>query len=88
MKSLLTIIKVILLAAFLSSCKWATTSNLLPGQQDKQQRIEHLEEQNYHQASSLKRWQLASVSLGAGCLVLLIVGTALGAKTRHDAALL
>jgi hypothetical protein len=42
-----------------------------------------LETQLSAQSITLNRWQITSGALGIGCLTLLIIGTALGAKTRH-----
>jgi hypothetical protein len=52
-----------------------------------QRRITELESQLQMQRHTNDHWQMITVSLGIGCVVLLIAGTALGAKTRHDAAL-
>ena len=49
--------------------------------------LQQLESQIHQQHDRIERWQLISLSLGAGCFVLLVVGAALGAKTRHDAGL-
>ena len=47
------------------------------------EKITHLETQLSAQSNTLNRWQITSGALGIGCLTLLIIGTALGAKTRH-----
>lgn len=47
------------------------------------EKITHLETQLTAQSVILNRWQITSGSLALGCLILLIIGTALGAKTRH-----
>jgi len=47
------------------------------------EKITHLETQLSAQSNTLNRWQVTSGALGIGCLTLLIIGTALGAKTRH-----
>ena len=51
------------------------------------EKIVTLESHLTAQAILLNRWQIASGSLGIGCVLLLIIGTALGATTRkhHDA---
>lgn len=36
------------------------------------------------QQQSISRWQIATGSLAIGCVVLLIIGAALGAKVRRD----
>lgn len=48
-----------------------------------QEKITALENQVSSQASSLNRWQMTAGSLGIACILTLIIGTALGAKTRH-----
>jgi len=47
------------------------------------EKITHLETKVTEQSITLNRWQITSGALGIGCLTLLIIGTALGAKTRH-----
>jgi hypothetical protein len=47
------------------------------------EKITHLETKVTEQSITLNRWQVTSGALGIGCLTLLIIGTALGAKTRH-----
>lgn len=46
-------------------------------------KITHLETQLSAQSIALNRWQITSGALCCGCLFLLIIGTALGSKTRH-----
>jgi hypothetical protein len=45
-------------------------------------KIDGLENKLAAQHQSLNRWQIASGSLAVGCAFLLIIGTALGSKTR------
>lgn len=47
------------------------------------EKITALESKLTVQSITLNRWQITSGALGIGCLTLLIIGTALGAKTRH-----
>ena len=47
------------------------------------EKIASLENQLSAQRSTTDHWQIASGSLGIGCVLLLVIGTALGAKTRH-----
>jgi len=47
------------------------------------EKITHLETQLSAQSITLNRWQITSGALCCGCLFLLIIGTALGSKTRH-----
>ncbi len=46
-------------------------------------KITSLENQIQTQSNTLNRWQIASGSLAVGCVLLLILGTALGSKTRQ-----
>ncbi len=65
---------------------WPLTSTPDPIPEYKE-KIVALESHLSAQAILLNRWQIASGSLGIGCVILLIIGTALGATTRkhHDA---
>lgn len=47
------------------------------------EKITHLETQLSAQSITLNRWQIATGSLAVGCAFLLIIGAALGSKTRH-----
>jgi hypothetical protein len=53
--------------------------------QQQQRRIVELESQLDGVRDTSDRWKLLCAAAGVGALVLLIFGTALGAKTRHDA---
>lgn len=72
----------------LNSCRVAPTppSAVDPVvQQQQQKRVIDLESQLDGLRHLNDRWQIACASIGVGAIVLLILGTALGAKTRHDA---
>jgi len=47
------------------------------------EKITALETQLTAQSITLNRWQIATGSLAVGCAFLLIIGAALGSKTRH-----
>lgn len=47
-----------------------------------QERVQTLENQMSTQATLINRWQIATGSLAVACVILLVIGTALGAKTR------
>jgi hypothetical protein len=47
------------------------------------EKITSLETKLTAQSITLNRWQVTSGALCCGCLFLLIIGTALGSKTRH-----
>jgi len=85
------IILLFFLGAVLASCapsaKDATHPDTRAIDEARQRRISELETQIDVQRHTTDRWQLTSVGLCVGCVALLIVGTSLGAKTRHDAAL-
>jgi hypothetical protein len=50
-------------------------------------KISRLEEQMSEQRATTHRWEIAAGTLALGCVLLFVIGTALGAKTRqhHDA---
>lgn len=50
---------------------------------DYKKKIVTLETHLSAQAITLNRWQIATGSLAVGCAFLLIIGTALGSKTRN-----
>jgi len=83
-------LKSILLAAavlcLLPCCAREPKTIVQPDEQARR-RVVELESQLHQQTQVTDRWQLITVSLGIGCVVLLVVGTSLGAKTRHDATL-
>jgi hypothetical protein len=83
----LILLSIILLSATaLNSCRVAATQP--PGDpkaQRQQQRVIELESQLDGLRHTNDRWQILCASAGVGAVVLLILGTALGAKTRHDA---
>lgn len=51
-------------------------------------RITTLDQQLATQTESLNRWKIATGTLGVACVILLLIGTALGAQTRkhYDAS--
>ena len=61
-----------------------TTSNAGWFNDDNQQ-INKLEEQVQEQQHSTGDWQTIAFVLGTGCVVLLVVGAAIGSKARKDA---
>jgi hypothetical protein len=70
----------------LSSCREATTLPLDPDiVQQQQRRVIELESQLDGLRNTNNRWQTVCAVIGVGGIGLLILGTALGAKTRHDA---
>ena len=81
MKHLILII-CLLCCSTAANAFWPFTSAPDPIPEYKE-KIVTLESHLSAQAILLNRWQIASGSLGIGCVLLLIIGTALGAKTRH-----
>ena len=83
----------ILISMALASCAPSNTTpkasddNRRMVEEARQRRITELETQIEVQRHATDRWQTTTAGLGIGCVVLLILGTSLGAKTRHDAVL-
>jgi hypothetical protein len=70
----------------LSSCRHAAAPAMVdPIVAQQQHRVIELESQLDGLRHLNDRWQIACASAGVGAVLLLILGTALGAKTRHDA---
>jgi hypothetical protein len=81
MKHIITLIIGLLLFSPSAHAVWPFTSKPDP-LLVMQIKIDGLESKLAAQHQSLNRWQLAAGSLAVGCAFLLIIGTALGAKTR------
>ena len=80
MKHVLTLTIAVLLLTPNAHASWFSSGpDPLTEAKDK---ITVLENQITTQAAMLNRWQLATGSLAVACSILLIIGTALGAKTR------
>lgn len=69
---------------FLASCA-SETRPVVKTDEVQRRKIMELESQLSEQRKASARWQMITVYVGAGGVVLLMCGTALGAKTRHDA---
>ncbi len=80
------LIPLLLLIGLLASCA-PSAKNLPLIDEAQQRRITALESQLDLQRHHNDHWQMITVGLCIGCVALLILGTSLGAKTRHDAAL-
>lgn len=79
MKHLL-ILFILLCCASTTNASWFSKS---PSPLDEAKaRITSLENQITVQASTRNRWQIATGSLAVACILLLIIGAALGAQTR------
>jgi hypothetical protein len=83
MKSTLLLL---LSALLLASCARQPKTIVQPDEQARR-RVVELEQQLQLQRKTTDRWEFYTGSLGVACLVFLVLGTALGAKTRHDASL-
>lgn len=79
----------VLLLGWLASCAPSTKdpTNIRLIDEARQHRITELESQLDLQRHHNDHWQVITVGLCIGCVALLVLGTSLGAKTRHDAAL-
>ena len=79
----------LILIGWLASCAPSTkdSSNTRLIDEARQRRITELESQLDLQRHNNDHWQMITIGLCVGCVALLILGTSLGAKTRHDAAL-
>ena len=81
MKHLLTLIIGLLLFSPTAHAGW------FPNDPDPlaqaQEKIVVLENTLSTQTTTMNRWQIATGSLAIGCIILLIIGAALGAKTRQ-----
>ena len=75
MKSILTLICILLVTPVVNA-GWFD---------DDEQKLREVEHQLTVQRQATENWELASFSLGAACLLLFTVGTAIGSKARHDA---
>jgi hypothetical protein len=83
MKLLLTML---LAVTLLSSCEKPPKIIVQPDEEARR-RVLELESQLQVQRKATDRWELFTGSLGVACIVALLIGTALGSKTRHDATL-
>ena len=87
------IINLLILLAVLSVCSpahalfgWKEAERLRQQREEEQRRrLAEAEQQLTVHRKSASSWQLAAGSAAVGAMLLLIVGTALGTKTRHAA---
>lgn len=75
----LTILLILLLVSPAAHASWFWPSDPIPEYRAK---ITSMETQLSAQRGATNLWQIASGSLAVGCVLLLVIGTALGAKTR------
>jgi hypothetical protein len=70
----------------MNSCTLAHADIFGPsaGERDARQRLSTIETQLTYQRHNTENWQGAAGALAIGSLLLLIIGTALGAKTRRN----
>lgn len=86
LKHLIFVILAAILAAFMmNSCTRAEASFLGPSasEQEARQRLSTVENQLFHQRQSTEGWQGAAGAMAISAIVLLLLGTALGSKTRR-----
>ena len=81
--SLLLLLSVLLLA----SCAKQPTRTVIQPDEQARRRVVELEQQLQIQRKNTDRWEFYTGCLGVACLVCLVIGTSLGAKTRHDSLL-
>ena len=71
----------LIIALMLSACA-PVHAGWLSGT-DEPNRLAETESQLQSQRSSTDQWQLVAGIFGVGCVLLFVIGTALGSKTRH-----
>jgi anaerobic C4-dicarboxylate transporter len=85
------IITIILLMTFVASSnawsfgKKATSDPEVERRVEAEARSTQLQQQLNQQRDRTEKWQIATGGFAIGCVVLLGIGTALGAKVRRDA---
>jgi len=79
MKSILILLIGLLLSSSAQAGWFSSKPDLIPLYEGK---IQSLENQLSAQSQTINHWQMATGSLGIGCVLLLVIGTALGAQTR------
>ena len=77
-------VALVFLDAAASSAWWFKKETPPPDHKD-EQRIAELELRLQAQQQEIDKWRTTSFGLGAGGVVLLIIGTAIGSKGRRDA---
>jgi hypothetical protein len=82
MKYILTLITLLLLASPPAHAGWFSWGPEPDPTTEYRKKIVSLENQMSVQSRTMNQWQIAAGSLGIGCVLLLVIGTALGAKTR------
>jgi len=81
MKHLLILIAGLLLFSSTANAGWFSKN---PDPLDEaKEKITRLEDTVTAQTNTMNRWQIATGSMAVGCVILLIIGAALGAKTRQ-----
>jgi len=82
---LFVIMAAVLLAFMLNSCTQANAAIFGPSatEQEAKQRLSTVENQLSYQRHSTESWQGAAGALAVGCLLLLLLGTAIGSATRR-----
>ena len=82
MKHLILIIACLLCCSSAAKAVWPFSKGPDP-LIEANEKITALETKITEQSITLNRWQITAGSLAVGCAFLLIIGAALGAKTRH-----
>jgi hypothetical protein len=85
-KILILILTGVLILVMMNSCTKASASMFGPSaaEQEAKQRLSTIETQLTYQRHSKENWAGVAGALALGCVLLLIIGTALGAQTRRN----
>lgn len=88
-RKLLIMLILVGILSMLNSCSKARASNFFgpsAAEQDTKQRLSAVEALLTTQRQHTEAWQIISGALGVGCVLVLVIGTALGANTRRQHA--
>lgn len=75
---------IIVILGAVALCTSTPGANAWFGDAEKQRRIE-VEQKLAQQERLTNQWQITAFMLGVGCVVVLVVGAAIGSKGRKDA---
>ena len=79
----LTLIKITLLFCLIASAPAAQAGWFNNSQKEHQEKLLLMEQRLEEQRQTTSQWEVIAGSLAVACVFLFVVGTALGAKTRH-----
>lgn len=75
-----------IITAFLLCCCNPARADWLSGGGKQEEQIAKIERELESQRGFTDQWEVIAGVLGVGCVLLLVIGTALGSKTRHGHA--